>query len=152
RDLRALLARVELVPGAPDPEAVDAWGRVALLPHAPSMLRGGAVLRGLKERIAGRALARGLRLRILVVSPLAGGSHPIAGHSARALAALGHEVTYLDLAPFAAGMAAIPAFADAAGTRRGLEDGYCRFLGDGVLAAVDALEPDLVLALAQAPL
>ena len=151
RDLRALLARVELAPDPLPTEALDAWGPTAVLVHAPSMLRDGSGLRALQARIAGRAGLRALRLRILVVSPLGGGSHPITGYCARALSELGHSVSLLDLAPFAAGMDAIAGFSPRAAARRGVEASYCRFLGDGVLAAVDAVEPDLLLAMAQAP-
>jgi len=152
RDLRALLARIELAPEPLAPAAIDAWGRTAVLAHAPSMLREGAALRALQARIAGRTGLRALRLRILLVSPLAGGSHPITAYCARALSELGHAVTLLDLAPFAAGMEAIAGFSPRSGARRAVEASYCRFLGDGVLAAVDAVEPDLLVALAQAPI
>jgi spore maturation protein CgeB len=152
RDVSALLARVELLLAPPDDDGIDAWRSIGLLPHGPSLLRAGESLRAPKERIAGRALARSLRLRVLVVSPLAGGSHPIAGSCARALAELGHAVTYLDLAAFAPGMPAIGSFSPDRAARRRLEETYCRFLGEGILAAVDTVQPDLVLALAQAPL
>src|SRR5207245_4362943 len=149
--LRALLARVT-VAGEPLTEAgMDAWGTPVVFPHTPSVLRAGR-LRALGERIAGRAALRGLRLRILVVSPLAGGSYPMAGHCARALAHLGHTVRLLDLSPFAKGMEAIPSFTPRRAARGAVEQAYMRFLGSGVLAAVEAEKPDLVLALAQAPL
>jgi spore maturation protein CgeB len=151
RDLRSLLARVELAPEPLPATAIDGWGRIRLLSHAPSLLRDGG-LKLLKERIAGRSFLQDLKLNVLVVSPLAGGSHPIAGYCARALAELGHTVTLLDLAPFAAGMQAVPMFTGRTAVRRAIEESYMRFLGDGVLAAVDALKPDLMLALAQAPL
>src|SRR5207244_3797047 len=85
------------------------------------------------EAIAGRAALRGLRLRILVVSPLAGGSHPMAGHCARALTELGHAVRLLDLSPFARGMEAIPGFTPRRAARGAVEQAYMRFLGSGVL-------------------
>jgi spore maturation protein CgeB len=152
RDLRALLRRVELLPDPIDPTAIDEWGRTAVLAHAPSLLCEGAALRALRERIAGRTGLQALRLRILVVSPLGGGSHPITAYCARALAELGHAVTVLDLAPFAGGMDAIAGFSPQKNARRGVEASYVRFLGDGILAAVANVEPDLVLAMAQAPL
>jgi spore maturation protein CgeB len=152
RDLRNLLDRIDLAPAPLTNEAIAGWGRILLLPHGPSLLRDAGGLRSLKERIAGRALLSGLALRIMVVSPLSGGSHPIAGYCARALAEMGHTVTLLDLAPFAAGMQAVPMFTGRAAARRVVEESYMRFLGDGVLAAVDAVQPDLMLALAQAPL
>ncbi|MFN8542699.1 MAG: glycosyltransferase [Candidatus Binatia bacterium] len=152
RDLERLLARVELAPVPLAPEAVDAWGSIVLCVHGPSVLRGGAAMAAVQERIVGRAVLRDLRLNILVVSPLGGGSHPITGYCARALADLGHAVTVLDLAPFAGGLAAIPSFSPRKGARATVEHAFTQFLGAGILAAVEAAEPDLVLAMAQAPL
>jgi len=152
RDLRALLARVTLAPAPLDAVAIDAMGPLVVLPYAPAVLRAGAGLRALGERLAGRAALRDLRLRILVVSPLLGGSYPLTGYCARALADLGHAVTVLDLAPFAGGLRALGAFTPKKAARRVVEEAWGRFLGTGVVAAVEAAEPDLVLALAQAPL
>ncbi len=152
RDLTAVLRRVQLAPGPIDAATVDSWGHVVLLPHAPSLLREGDALRSLRERVAGRAVLRDLRLRILVVSPLAGGSYPLTGYCARALAELGHDVSVLDLAPFAGGLEAIGRFTPKAGARRVIEGAFGRFLGTGILAAVEAAKPDVVLAMAQAPL
>jgi spore maturation protein CgeB len=152
RDLRGVFARIALAPEPLAPAAIDAWGPVVVLPHGPSVLRGGATLRALRERIAGRALLRGLALRILVVSPLMGGSYPITGYCARALAELGHAVTVLDLAPFAGGLAALSSFTPHKAGRRAVDEAWGRFMATGVLAAVEAVKPDLVLAMAQAPL
>src|SRR5438876_73799 len=81
RDLRALLeGRVTV--------AVEDADRPVVLPHAPSVLRS-ATLRTIGESIAGRAALKGLRLNVLVVSPLAGGSYPMAAHCPRALGQLG---------------------------------------------------------------
>ena len=144
RDLRALLeGRVTV--------AVEDADRPVVLPHAPSVLRS-ATLRTIGESIAGRAALKGLRLNVLVVSPLAGGSYPMAAHCARALGQLGHAVRVLDLAPFAAGMDALACFTPRRKARGAVEQAYMRFLGTGVLAAIEAEKPDLVLALAQAPL
>ena len=152
RDLTALLGRVELAPAAIDRADIAGWGAAVLMRHAPSLLREGTALRGLQERAAGLTALRELRLRVLVVSPLGGGSHPIAGYCARALAELGHTVRLLDLAPFEGGMGAAAQFTPRRRAQRLVEEAYVRFLAAGVLAAVDAFDPDLVLALAQAPL
>jgi len=152
RDLRECLACVELAPDPLPTDAIDDWGRVAVLSHGPSLLRDGVRLRALRDRIGARAALRGLRLRVLVVSPLGGGSHPLTGYCARALAGLGHEVSVLDLAPYASGLDALPRFATKKAGRARVQEAWGRFLGTGVLAAVEATEPDLVLAMAQAPL
>jgi spore maturation protein CgeB len=149
RPLAALLARIALRTGA---DADDGWGAFAVLPYAPAVLRAGAALRSVAEALGARAGLARTRLRVLLVSPLGGGSHPLTGYCARALRALGHAVDVLDLAPFAAGMPAIAGLGIRAAARRDVETSYLRFLGDGVLAALDATRPDLLLAMAQAPL
>lgn len=151
RDLRDLLGRGVLAPLPLDDLTVDRWGAPVLLRHGPSLLRDARGLREIYAWTAGRVALRGLRLRVLVVSPLAGGSYPITAYCARALAELGHDVRTLDLAPFASGMAAIDGFSPQARAREVVRSAYGRFLGTGVLAAAEAYRPDLVLVMAQAP-
>jgi spore maturation protein CgeB len=91
-------------------------------------------------------------LKVLVVSPLYGGSWPITGYAARALAALGHETHVLDLAPFHEAFLGLERFGARRANRKVLESGFCDVLSAGIAATVDAIEPDLVLAMAQAPL
>src|SRR5207247_5831667 len=122
----------------------DGWGTTAVLPHAPSLLREGDRLRAAAERIAGRSALRGLRLRILVVSPLGGGSYPLTPFCARAPAEPGHVVTTLDLAPFARGYEAIGGFTPRAAVRGSLEQAYGRFLGPGTVAAIEPANPALL--------
>jgi spore maturation protein CgeB len=148
RPLGELLARVDLA-GA---DLAAPAGRAAVLPYAPAVVRAGDALRAVADRLAARAGLAATRLRVLVVSPLGGGSHPLTHYCARALAGLGHAVTVLDLAPFAGGLEAIGRFGARGAARREVETAYLRFLGDGILAAVDATAPDLLLAMAQAPL
>jgi spore maturation protein CgeB len=151
RDLTGVLSRVMLLREAPGADVLDAWGAFALCPHAPSLLRGGEALRAARERLGTRALLAGLRLRILVVSPVAGGSYPITFYCARALGELGHDVRVLDLAPFAAGMDALPRFSDKAAACKLVQSAFGRFLATGIVAAVESAQPDLVLFMAQAP-
>lgn len=151
RDLRTLLARTtawhqDESAGAPAPP------RTRVLQHAPSTLRADGVHRALFERLVGRTGATGLRLRILVVSPIAGGSLPIARYATRALGALGHEVRLLDLSTFHDGLTGLAAFGARRGRQAELESGLCNVLGMGVAAATESFAPDVVLALAQAPL
>jgi spore maturation protein CgeB len=152
RDLRPLLARVELAPESIGSDTIDGWGRVAVAAHAPSLLREGEGLRSRKERIAGRTALRDLRLRILVVSPLTGGSYPLTGYCARALAELGHAVTVLDTSPFASALGGIGGFTPKKAVQKTIGEAFANFLGRGVLAAVEHHDPDLVLGMAQAPL
>jgi spore maturation protein CgeB len=156
RDLGMLLARVRLIGG--DEALPSAAGdtpadeRALVVAHPPAlMIPGGAHRRALQawQAQAGRS---GLRLKVLVVTPLYGGSWPIAGYAARALAELGHETHLLDLAPFHDAFLGLERFGARRANRRVLESGFCDVMSAGVAATVDAIEPDLVLALAQAPL
>ena len=154
RDLSKLLARIDPRDGADD--AGDASGNanaaVRVLSHAPSLLRSDGLHRRVFERLLARAASSGVRLRIMVVSPIAGGSLPIAGYAARALTRLGHEVQLLDLSEFKASLGHLGLFGARARRRAELEAGFCAVLGAGIAAAVESAAPDVVLALAQAPL
>ncbi|MCC6850396.1 MAG: glycosyltransferase [Deltaproteobacteria bacterium] len=158
RDLAGLLGRVELAVDDDDGAAAAAGERTLVVAHAPALLVpdgapvSGAAYRRALQAWQARAARTGLRLKVLVVTPLYGGSWPIAGYAARALGALGHDTHLLDLAPFHDAFLGLERFGARRAQRRVLEAGFCDVMAAGVAAAVDALEPDLVLALAQAPL
>ncbi len=154
RDLRALLSRVSVGEAAPDGERPGASEprRRWVVAYAPALLVAGRAYRGALEAWQAHAAGTGRKLKILVVSPVYGGSWPIAECAWRALARLGHDVRFLDLAGFHDGLRQLDLFAARRARGRRLEGRYCEVLGEGVVAAVEAAEPDLVLALAQAPL
>jgi spore maturation protein CgeB len=154
RDLAALLARIEVVGGdvAPDGDAANAGARTLVVAYAPALLIGGGAHRRTLQAWQAQAARSGLRLKVLVVTPLYGGSWPIAGYAARALTELGHETHLLDLAPFHDAFQGLERFGARRANRRVLESGFCDVMAAGVAATVDAVEPDIVLALAQAPL
>jgi spore maturation protein CgeB len=162
RDLRALLGRVEVGDGTREardagcgraaPRDRAAAARVRVLAHAPSLVRPGGAHRRTFERLLASAATSGLRLRVLVVSPLAGGSLPMASWAAASLRRLGHDAELLDLSPFHSSLRRLESFGARAPRRARLEAALCGLLGQGVAAAVEARAPDLVLALAQAPL
>ena len=151
RDLRPLLTRIVACRGDESDSAVSG-GKTRVLQHAPSALRADGAHRALFEQLVGRSTANGLRLRVLVVSPIMGGSLPIARYATRALAALGHEVRLLDLSGFQDGLTGMSVFGARRRRQAELESGLCNVLGMGVAAAAESFAPDLVLALAQAPL
>lgn len=152
RDLSALLERADVLPDAPtaDPRAVAR--RSLVLPYAPALMLPGGHYRRALDAWQTSGAATGLSLRILVVSPTWGGSWPLAGMVARALGALGHDARLLDLAPFHGGLKELGRFGARRSRRAELESRYCEVLAAGVAAAAETLEPDLVIALAQAPL
>ncbi len=152
RDLTTLLRAVTLVAGEVAPAALEPGERALVLAHAPALLVPGGEHRRALQHWQASAARSGLRLKVLVVSPMYGGSWPIAGYAARALAELGHETHLLDLAPFYDAFRGLERFGARRANQRVLESGFCDVLAAGVAATVDAIEPDLVLALAQAPL
>lgn len=154
RDLGSLLRRIELAVDVDDGPAKDdnTGARTLVIAHAPALLLPGGAHRRALQTWQARAARSGLRLKVLVVSPLYGGSWPIAGYAARALTELGHETHFLDLAPFHDAFQGLERFGARRANRRVLESGFCDVMAAGIAATVDAVEPDLVLALAQAPL
>ena len=151
RDLTALLGRIELAVDDDD-DGAPSGERTLVVAHAPALIAPGNAHRRALQVWQSRAARSGLRLKVLVVTPLYGGSWPIAGYAARALGELGHETHLLDLAPFHDAFVGLERFGARRAQRRVLEAGFCGVMAAGIAAAVDAVEPDLVLALAQAPL
>ena len=91
-------------------------------------------------------------LRVLVVLPMYGGSLPVGRSCVRALAGLGALTEVFDAPDF------YPAFRALEGLRvtperlDHLEQSFLQVVSQAVLAKTETFEPDLVLALAQAPL
>lgn len=90
-------------------------------------------------------------LRILVVNPVSGGSLPAARHCTAALRSLGHEVMVFAAEEFAAGMEFCDRFTHDDHRKTALL-GLENYLSDAVAMMAAECQPDLVLALAQAPL
>lgn len=150
RDLSQILERVDVVGPGESPEPTPETSRV--LAYAPLLLVPGAPHHAVTEECQRLAAKSAPRLRVLVVSPMYGGSHPMAGYAARALGRLGHDTELLDLAEYFDGFRSLGRFTSSDRRRRRVESLYCDTLGDAVAARVEETGADLVLALAQAPL
>jgi spore maturation protein CgeB len=121
-----------------------------LLAHPPSRRLHAGLYRRLAAYLAGEGGAGGY-LRILVVGPLYGGSHPIACSCARAFKGLGHRAELLDFAPFYQGYQALKSITRDKATGLKLTQDLLTFLAEILLARVRDFHPDLVFFLAQAP-
>jgi spore maturation protein CgeB len=121
-----------------------------LLPHPPSRRLHGGLQRRLAAYLAGEEGPGGF-LRILVVGPLYGGSHPIAGACARGFKGLGHRVEFLDFAPFFQGYQTLKEVTRDRATGLKLTQELLKLLGEILMARVRDCRPDLVFFLAQAP-
>ncbi len=92
------------------------------------------------------------RLKVLVIGPHSGGSLPTAGSSATALLNLGCDVDFLDYSVFNEQFENIDRTVAGAGARSNLHSAYVDFMGLAAIEKVREYRPDIVLALAQAPL
>jgi spore maturation protein CgeB len=123
---------------------------IRLLAHSPSRRLHPGLYRRLAAYLTGEEGGGGY-LRILVVGPLYGGSHPIACSCARAFTGLGHKAELLDFAPFYQGYQALKDITTDKPTANQLAQQLLKFLEEVLWARVRDFRPDLVFFLAQAP-
>ena len=90
--------------------------------------------------------------RILVVLPFYGGSLPVGRHCAHALRDIGCLVDVFEAPEFHGAFQALKGLKVSGGRLEFLENSYLNLVGEAVLAQVERFQPDLVLAMAQAPL
>lgn len=90
--------------------------------------------------------------RVLVAGPIYGGTLETARSTARACEALGADTRLIDYGTFGAGWDAISRLPVSAAHQTRLKADYARVLGEMVIASASEWRPDLVIALAQAPL
>lgn len=125
---------------------------VRILSYDPaSSLHGdlhGEVRRCLREEMAKQVSGR---LHVMVVGPIYGGSLPIARYVVRALETMGHRVSWVDHSLHSPGYQQLDTIHDAR-LRLTVQHKFSETLGIISLAHVAEDPPDLVLAMAQAPL
>ncbi len=152
RDLQRVLERIEIVTEEEARGGEGGFGRALVCPHPPSILAQGERLRRLVGRLQSAPALAGPRLKVLVVSPMYGGSWEMAGYCASALGSLGHDARLLDMSRFWGAFRDIEIFGARKAARGRLDRLFADFLARGALASVEAWEPAVVLAMAQAPL
>ncbi|WP_462324240.1 CgeB family protein [Desulfoplanes sp.] len=91
-------------------------------------------------------------IRVLVVLPFYGGSLPIGRYCVSALRSMGHIVETFEAPAFFDGYNALEKLRVGMDRLEYLQNSYLQLLSTAVLAKVETFEPDLVLALAQAPM
>lgn len=153
-DLTDVLGNFRIVAGVSTERLRRAHGddlARTILPHPPSLRLNPDSLATLDSYGSGLKLARNGGMKILLVNPIAGGSLPIARYCASALRRMGHIVTTFAAEAFTAGM-------DFAGNyrfercRNAFRNDLAAAISRGVELMSKETRPDLVLALAQAPL
>ncbi|RJR35883.1 MAG: hypothetical protein C4567_14365 [Deltaproteobacteria bacterium] len=147
QDLTALLARDGLRLGS---DFTGLPRKARLVEHTPTRRLHPGPHRRLLRFLAGEDCELG-PLRILVVGPLYGGSHPIARYTARGFRELGHVTEFLDFAPFFAGYQVLAGVTRDQRAEHKLKQELLGLLGETIIARARDFKPDLVFALAQSP-
>ncbi len=92
------------------------------------------------------------KLKISVISPIYGGSLPISKYCVSALKAIGHEVNFWDSSMFAEPFDKLLNLNIDEANKKVLYDLFQHLISEMVVASCAAEKPDLLIALAQAPL
>ncbi|MBI5057052.1 MAG: glycosyltransferase [Nitrospirae bacterium] len=122
-----------------------------VLQHKPSVNISREYFKHLLARLRSREeINKGIQ--ILVVSPVYGGSHPIALYCASTLKKMGHNVELIDNSRFSDAMFFAKDIAKDKRRHNRMIDMLTSFLSEAVIARCETFKPDLVFALAQSPL
>ncbi len=157
-DLRPLLARRGLVAQL---DALELPETAHLAIHRPTARLHRLACERLQQRLAAPAAGPPPRTpvagappgrRILVISPLYGGTYPIAQYCTRAFQRLGHQARMLDHAPFYPAYTAMDEITQRPEANAGLKRGLLGLVAEGVRIAVAEFDPELVWILPFAPL
>ncbi len=123
-----------------------------LLLHAPSEKVRPEAYRSVKNLVEGSLRATSCSLRVLVVSPVSGGSYPIAHSVVRALRNMGHRASLFDAGDFEGSLRAIGAQTRIDMHRAQLRGIFQNFMAEMIMARIFHEKPDLIVGLAQSPL
>ena len=123
-----------------------------LFVHQPSLRLNQDYFDGFKQKVETKCLLQSLTLHILVVPPIYGGSLPISRYCTRAFKRLGHRVTMIDNSIYHRALRDIDKITSNNLHQEQLRDSLTHHIAERVMAACLDLKPDLVFALAQAPL
>ncbi len=92
------------------------------------------------------------KIKVLLVLPVYGGSLPIGTYCAEALKELGHKVETFNAPPFLEAYKALRSLDISQEQFNALEQNLVQLMSQAIYAQVEAFKPDLVLAMAQAPI
>jgi len=135
----SLLARYE-----PEP-----WN---IFKHIPSIRIGESYYQQLEKGLEARKIFSEKSLRVLVVKPIYGGSLPTANYCVDALTHLGHVVETVDCDKFADGFFSLKETTKIKANAEILSQKFFNLMGEVTAAKAAEFQPDIILALAQAPL
>ncbi len=123
-----------------------------LVSYDPAASLHGTYMQALESHLRqALAASAGGQVHVALVGPIYGGSLPIARYVRSALEQLGHRVSWIDHSPHHASYELLAAL-QSSRNRQVLQHHFGELLGQFTLARVAEDPPDLVLAMAQAPL
>ena len=130
----------------------QSYSRIRFFSHAPSAALHEQYVREFQQALRNQVShQRGGRLHIAVVGPIYGGSLSVARHVVPALEHLGHRVTWIDHSIHHPGFMTLDNLRDSQ-LRMTMQSRFGEMLGVVSLAHIAEDPPDLVIAMAQAPL
>lgn len=147
-DLTPVLSRVRIVTGDSIPLLPKGF---TIAEHSPSVKISESYFNGLLAKLKIRQSVKS-SLKIMVVGPIYGGSLPVAGYCVSALKKLGHQVDYVDNSKYNDIFQSIPEITGEKAHQNQLRSMFISFLSEAVIARCAEFKPDLMFALAQAPL
>lgn len=122
-----------------------------ILEHAPSVSINRRYYTELLNRLKTlKLIAKGLR--IMVVGPIYGGSLPIARYCADAFRNIGVDVDFFDSSIYGSAFFSVKDITTITDHQNQLRDMLASFISEAVIARCQEFRPDIVFALAQAPL
>lgn len=153
-DLQPFLPRTHFLIAEPAPKILtryplDSWN---MFVHKPSAQISQKYFAGLERGGDVADYLASHKLKVLVVNPIYGGSLPTARFCATALENLGHEVESVNCEHFADSFFALDKVARDKQNKEILSTLFMNFMSEVAVAKAAEFQPDLILALAQAPL
>ncbi len=120
--------------------------------HTPSIRIGESYYQQLEKGIEIRDFISRQSLKVLVVKPIYGGSLPTANYCVASLKNMGHEVETVDCDKFADGFFSMKDATKIKANAEVLSQKFLNLMGEVTAAKAVDFRPDIILALAQAPL
>ena len=153
-DLKPFIPNTKFIISTPPPKIVASnqttnWKKYE---HQASKRLSGDYFRSLDKAIEVSDYLSTNRLKILVVNPYYGGSLPTAKYCTQALNSMGHHAESVDCEKFAEGFFSIKKVTRNRVNEEALASQFAHFMGQFIAAKAADFNPDLILALAQAPL
>ncbi len=123
-----------------------------ILEHPPTVRLHPRYFDELKKGFSARACLKKQSLRVLVIPPIYGGSLPTARYCFDSLKLLGHKPTWVNCDKYAEGFFDMQQVTGNKAHETVLSRKFLEYLSEMIIASAAEARPDIILALAQAPL